>query len=199
MAAYQVPSLQEPVDVTIVRTTQMRDLAKVWTKVKYALIPQAAGEQGKQLRDWDLWGPLFFCLLLAFTLSLSSAGSSYSEESSTMAFSLVFTVVWIGAAVITLNAQLLGSSMYSPLSSFFQSVCALGYCLVPVILGAVLGLILGSSVMLVRLLCVAGGVMWSVKSAFGFMEQLTPEKRWKLTAYPVLLFYIFLGWLVLIV
>jgi hypothetical protein len=68
-----------------------------------------------------------------------------------------------------------------------------------VILGAVLGLILGSSVMLVRLLCVAGGVMWSVKSAFGFMEQLTPEKRWKLTAYPVLLFYIFLGWLVLIV
>lgn len=177
----------------------MRDVRKVWTKVKYALIPQAAGEQGKQLRDWDLWGPLFFCLLLAFTLSLSSAGSGYSEESSTVAFSLVFTVVWLGAAVITLNAQLLGSSMYSPLSSFFQSVCALGYCLVPVILGAVLGLILGSSVMLVRLICVVGGVMWSVKSAFGFMEQLTPEKRWKLTAYPVLLFYIFLGWLVLIV
>lgn len=195
--AYQVPSLQEPVDATIVRPRQMRDLGKVWVKLKYTLMPQAAGEQGKQLRDWDLWGPLFFCLLLAFTLSVSSTG--HSEDSSTVAFGLVFTVVWIGAAVITFNAQLLGSSMYLPLSSFFQSVCALGYCLVPVTLGAVLGLVLGSSVMLVRLLCVAGGVVWSVKSAFGFMEQLTPEKRWKLTAYPVLLFYIFLGWLVLIV
>ena len=95
--------------MTIVRSTQMRDVNNVWVKLKYALLPQQAGEQAKQLRDWDLWGPLFFCLLLAFTLSLSS--SDHSEESSTVAFGLVFSVVWVGAAVITFNAQLLGSTM----------------------------------------------------------------------------------------
>ena len=194
-----VPSLLEPVEVTIVHSSQMRDLRKIGFKLKYAILPQAADEQTRQLRDWDLWGPLVICILLAFTLSVSGGGGLPSEESGSIAFGLVFTIVWVGASVVTLNAQLLGSTMYPPPRSFFQSVCALGYCLFPVTVGAVIGRILGSNVLLVKLLCVSAGCGWSIKAAFGFTEHLTPPKRWKLAAYPVLLFYIVLAWFVMLV
>ena len=38
----------------------------------------------------------------------------------------MFVVVWLGALVVTLNTKLLGGHI-----SFFQSVCVLGYCLLP--------------------------------------------------------------------
>jgi hypothetical protein len=37
------------------------------------MIPKMSeDEKSKELRDWDLWGPLLLCLMLALTLSLSS-------------------------------------------------------------------------------------------------------------------------------
>jgi len=97
-------SLQEPVEETI-----RRDLLKVWTKLKLVLIPQA--DQSSDIRDWDLWGPLFLCLLLALTLSVEASPNVDLQESATLVFSQVFVVVWVGAAVVTLNAQLLGAGM----------------------------------------------------------------------------------------
>lgn len=41
-------------------------------KLKYVLLPRFREEGGKELRNWDLWGPLLLCLLLAFTLGLGS-------------------------------------------------------------------------------------------------------------------------------
>ena len=41
-------------------------------------------------------------------------------------FAEVFVIYWVGAAVVTLNTKLLGGSI-----SFFQSVCVLGYCVLP--------------------------------------------------------------------
>ena len=75
------------------------------------MLPQLEGDSSTDLRDWDLWGPLFLCLLLALTLSISSSPDQSLEESATMVFALVFVIVWAGAAVITLNAQLLGAPM----------------------------------------------------------------------------------------
>jgi hypothetical protein len=46
-------------------------------------------------------------------------------------FSAVFLAVWAGAAIVTLNAQLLGGTI-----SFFQSVCVLGYCVFPIAIAA---------------------------------------------------------------
>lgn len=63
-------------------------------------------------------------------------------------FAEVFVIVWIGAAIVTVNAKLLGGHMWGNFlisycfkkkkllkyflnSSFFQSVCVLGYCLAP--------------------------------------------------------------------
>lgn len=48
-----------------------------------------------------------------------------------MVFATVFVIVWVGAAAVTLNAQLLGGSI-----SFFQSVCILGYCVFPLTLSS---------------------------------------------------------------
>jgi hypothetical protein len=81
------------------------------------------GGLSEGLRDWDLWyaplsvlphktfsngnrGPLIFCLLLSLFLSLRA-----SDGQSDLVFSGVFSMVWIGEAVVTLQIKLLGGSM----------------------------------------------------------------------------------------
>jgi hypothetical protein len=66
----------------------------------------AQGNMSEGLRDWDLWGPLVFCLLLALLLSLKMG------EQKSLVFSGVFAMVWIGEAVVTLQIKLLGGNMY---------------------------------------------------------------------------------------
>jgi protein YIPF6 len=58
------------------------------------------------LRDWDLWGPLIFCLLLSLLLSFT-ARSDQREN----VFTGVFAMVWIGEAVVTAQIKLLGGNM----------------------------------------------------------------------------------------
>jgi hypothetical protein len=59
------------------------------------------------LRDWDLWGPLIFCLLLSLLLSFTARPSQKDAV-----FSGVFAMVWLGEAVVTLQIRLLGGNMY---------------------------------------------------------------------------------------
>ena len=80
----------------------------------------------------DLWGPLLVCLLLSSVLSITAPGDSAS-----LVFAAVFVIVWIGAAAVTINAQLLGGSI-----SFFQSVCILGYCVFPLTLSSIACLVM---------------------------------------------------------
>jgi hypothetical protein len=61
---------------------------------------------GGGLRDWDLWGPLVFCLLLSTLLCLRSR-----EEQREVVFSGVFAIVWVGMAVVTVQIKLLGGNM----------------------------------------------------------------------------------------
>jgi hypothetical protein len=44
----------------------------------------------------------------------------------------VFVIIWGGAAIVTLNAKMLGGAV-----SFFQSVCVIGYCLFPIVVSAI--------------------------------------------------------------
>lgn len=53
-------TLEEPVMDTI-----WRDLSGILRKCKAVLIPKASEDNINELRDWDLWGPLLFCLILA--------------------------------------------------------------------------------------------------------------------------------------
>ena len=104
-------TLDEPVSETI-----RRDLREVGAKLKLVLLPRAS-QHGvlDRLKEWDLWGPLAVCLTLSIALS---AGAPESQRA--LVFAAVFVVVWAGAAIVTLNAQLLGGRI-----SFFQSVCVL--------------------------------------------------------------------------
>ena len=91
-------TLDEPVMDTLVRDLQM-----VIDKLKVVLVPLSQqGESLKKLREWDLWGPLLVCLLLCMVLSVTAPGDSAS-----LVFAAVFVIVWCGAAIVTLNAQLL--------------------------------------------------------------------------------------------
>jgi len=63
------------------------------------------GNMSEGLRDWDLWGPLVFCLLLSLLLSFNQV------EQKSLVFSGVFAMVWIGEAVVTMQIKLLGGNM----------------------------------------------------------------------------------------
>lgn len=52
-------------------------------------------------------GPLIFCLLLSMFLSMRA-----KDDQSSLVFSGVFSIVWIGEAVVTLQIKLLGGNMY---------------------------------------------------------------------------------------
>ena len=145
------PTLDEPV-----ATTVMRDLRQVATKLRYVLLP--AGHQSetlKELRNWDLWGPLLLCLTLSIILSVGARAGQAS-----LVFASVFVIVWAGAAVVTVNAQLLGGSI-----SFFQSVCVLGYCIFPLVLASLLATLWEDAIY--RTLLVITALVWSTRGEGG--------------------------------
>jgi hypothetical protein len=111
-----------------------------------------------------------------------------------MIFGIVFVVVWIGSAVVTINAQLLGGTV-----SFFHSVCLLGYCLFPLNVAALVLAFIGDINVFINLALVVLGLGWSTFSSIGFMAGLVPQTRKALAEYPVLLFYLFLAWFILVI
>ncbi|KAI8143614.1 Yip1 domain-containing protein [Fennellomyces sp. T-0311] len=173
-------TLDEPVSTTI-----LRELRQVGGKLKQVLNP--AGNQNV-LRDWDLWGPLILCLVLAITLSTQA-----SSDQSVQIFTGVFVIVWLGSAVVTLNAKLLGGAV-----SFFQSVCVLGYCLFPLVLSAVVAAFV--SLIWVRIPIAIVTFAWSTYASIGFLSesQVHLINRRMLAVYPLCLFYFVISWLTLI-
>ncbi|DBA03744.1 TPA: hypothetical protein N0F65_004161 [Lagenidium giganteum] len=168
----------------------MRDVRLVGGKLKVVLMPKNTSEETlKALRDWDLWGPLVLCLSLSIMLSITAP-----PHQSAMVFTGVFVVVWAGAAIVTVNAQLLGSTI-----SFFQSVCVLGYCIFPLNIATLVCMVLKLAHIhaIGRLFIVVVGFLWATRASVVFMSKLVPPKRKALTVYPVLLFYLFISWMLI--
>ncbi|KAH8053345.1 hypothetical protein JL722_9570 [Aureococcus anophagefferens] len=160
-------TLDEPV-----RETIMRDLREVGAKLKLVILPRVSQEGVlDRLKEWDLWGP------------------------SRSRFAAVFVVVWVGAAIVTLNAQLLGGRI-----SFFQSVCILGYSIFPLNVGALLCLVLHpvTKSLLLRALVVGVCFAWSTRVSVVFFGEIIEAKRRALAIYPVFGFYSFIAWMILI-
>eukprot|EP01084_Bolivina_argentea_P259774 438465_1 len=189
-----INTLDEPISETI-----LRDLRQVGDKLRIVIISPFTGRSEddivNRLRNWDLWGPLLICLSLSIVLSFRAP-----KDQTAIVFAAAFVVVWLGASLVTVNAQLLGGNI-----CFFQSVCVLGYCVFPLTLAALLVLVLHwfihNSVVyfLLAVFVVACGFLWSTKASVVFMDELVqvvPDKR-LLAVYPVLLFYGFISWLVL--
>lgn len=189
-------TINEPVSVTL-----MRDANRVARRMKLVLKPHGFGsgphdEMKAELRNWDLWGPLVICMLLAVLLSLWSP----ADQAATV-FCAVFGIIWVGAAVVTLNAQLLEGRI-----SFFQSVCVLGYCVFPLCVSALLcqicQLVLAEGIlwldMLLRCIFVFAGGLWATNASSVFLTDVVPEKRRTLAAFPLSLFYFSISMMVFI-
>ena len=91
----------------------------------------------------------------------------------------------------------------SMIKSVLQSVCVLGYCLLPLGLSlAVCRIVLmaGSStsmaLFIVRCVVTLAGFVWAVYAAFQFLGDCQPANRKALAAYPMGLFYFVIAWLV---
>merc|ERR1719493_623227 len=131
----------------------MRDVKRVYKFTQLVLMPK----EDSRMLDWDLWGPLVFCLMLATTMSWEHSG-----DDSALAFTLVFVIVGLGSIVVTVNANLIGGT-----ASFFQSVCVLGYCVVPLNVAAIFCLIFSNG--FIRTVFCGMGFVWSVKASIGFI------------------------------
>jgi hypothetical protein len=177
-------TLIEPVYVTI-----GRDLKRIGVKLFHVLVPRVWSHHSRgveALRDWDLWGPLLFCLILAVFLYIEAPA-----EDASLVFAVAFVIVWAGAFVITVNCYLLGGN-----ASFFQSVCLLGYCIFPLVIATIVTSFWSNKIF--RLVVVAVGFVWSTVSSIGFFAGMVPPNRKALATYPVFLFYLMISWMILI-
>lgn len=179
-------TLDEPVKDTI-----LRDLKAVGKKFVHVMYPK---KSTALLRDWDLWGPLVLCVTLALMLQ---GGSANSKEEGGPQFAEVFVIIWFGAIVITLNSKLLGGTI-----SFFQSLCVLGYCILPLTVAMLVCrlVLLGGLTMvtfIVRLVIVISMFAWSTVASTAFLADSQPPNRKALAVYPIFLFYFVISWMIL--
>jgi hypothetical protein len=174
-------TLEEPVVDTI-----WRDLSSILRKCKAVLMPKASEDNINELRDWDLWGPLLFCLILAICMGISA-----KTGQSGIVFGGVFIIIWLGSAIITINTKLLGGKL-----SFFQSVCVLGYCIFPLTACSIAFIFLQH--WLIRMLLIIGACVWSIVSSSALVSMNVSQDRRLLSVYPVTLFYLFISYLVFV-
>ena len=69
-------------------------------------MPRCFPSQNINLKQWDLWGPLFYTLLLSFFLSQSKDTNEMSQT-----FIHIFILMWVGGVIVTINSILLGAHM----------------------------------------------------------------------------------------
>ncbi|PGH06791.1 hypothetical protein AJ79_06432 [Helicocarpus griseus UAMH5409] len=140
------------------------------------------GGMSEGLRDWDLWGPLIFCLLLSMFLSMRAQG-----EQASLVFSGVFCIVWIGEAVVTTQIKLLGGNI-----SFFQSVCIIGYTLFPLVIASVLSAFGLPTIARIPVYLVL--IAWSLAAGVSILGGSGVVKnRVGIAVYPLFVFYVGIG------
>ncbi|CAF3167927.1 unnamed protein product [Rotaria socialis] len=181
----ELSTLDEPIIETV-----KRDLKAVLRKFGHALIPR---QSSTLLQQWDLWGPLILVTVLAILLQ-----SDTTTASSGMQFAEIFTLVLIGSVMISINSQLLGGKI-----SFFQSVCVLGYCLLPLLIAAfsnnlLLYLPYRSMLHIIRFLIVMTAFAWTMYASIRFLGQTQQPSRRMLALYPIFLFYFLVSWLIIL-
>lgn len=134
------------------------------------------------VRDWDLWGPLLFCLLLSLLLSFTARADQKDAV-----FSGVFAMIWLGEAVVTLQIKLLGGNI-----SVAQSVCIIGYTLFPLVLAALMSALKLHWIARVPVYLVL--IAWSLAAGVSILGGCSVIKdRVALAVYPLFVFYLGLG------
>ena len=108
-------------------------------------------------------------------------------------FGTVFCLIWVGSAVVTFNAQIIGGDV-----SIFHCICTLGYSLFPMCVSAIVCVFLKNYLdSVLSIVIIAGGFLWSFQSASIYMQGIIGYEKKGLALYPVFLFYIFLAFFIL--
>ena len=169
-------TLSEPIIHTL-----LRDLYDIYTRLKYVINPFIPeNKRSAHIKQWDLWGPLLFNILLAITLA-------FQNEQKANTFILVFIIFWIGSLLVYINAKLLDVKL-----SLFQTYCLLGYSLFPLNISSLL-LSLFHIHEILRFALVLLCCVWSCYSMSGFLKSSSPEEQRLLVLYPGLLLYLFIS------
>lgn len=175
----------DTLDEPVLRTLG-RDLRGVGNRLKEVVWPGSLSgfinpvdNSSQLIKEWDLWGPLVFCLVLALSLGWGNGE----------AFSGVFAITWMGQILVTLNIKLLGGNI-----SFFRGLCIVGYSLFPVVLGSVVEIFIPWIWLSVPVVIL--NVAWALWSANNSLKHsgVLPGRS-ILASYPVGLFFVSLGWL----
>ena len=180
----EISELDEPIMTTI-----KRDLLSFITKIRYVLFPFSNEQKVKELRNWDLFGPLLISVSLTVLMILKG---NLSNSDSIIAAN--FLILFAGSLIVTLNAKLCGVQY-----SLFFYVSVLGYCLAPFIIAAALNFFLGF--LLTRffvLLITAVCYVWALKSCSVFFALTIQKSRKNMVLYPVCLYYLFFGWFIVL-
>ena len=177
------------------RESLKREFRSIIQKSKIALFPMTSANT--KLLEWDFWGPLFLCLILGLVLSWQK-----NVVNSGTIFIMIFAIVWIGGLVVSLNSQFLGINL-----SIFQCICILGYCMLAVVLAAIINLIFFFLPTYIKVIISLLGACYSTYSKFNFLNlfflllgaykfvgHYLQNNKKLLVAYPILLFYLFLAW-----
>lgn len=197
-------TLDEPITATLmrdVRSIGYRLRQVVWHAPASSLNNRNQQQQyNVAAAEWDLWGPLVFSLLISFCLSMLVPPT---HDQSSIVFSGVFALIWLGQAVVTVNIKLLGASRFSPSAtlshsiSFFQAMSVTGYCLFPLVPAVLLSSFV--SLLLVRAIVDLVLVAWAIYAATkGLQDSGVQPSQVFLAMFPVGLFYTGIGWLCVI-
>ena len=180
---YKYPLPKQTLDEAIL-TTIYRDLYSIYYKLIFVINPLTSDEiKKKQIRQWDLWGPLIFTIYLACILAINS-------ENKGQTIILIFLIFWVGSFLVFLNSHLLGVK-----TSIFQIFCLLGYCLFPLIISAFI-LSFTRPPEILKFLFVALTCFWSLFSASSFLRNLANAEQRYLVLYPCILLYLYLSWFI---
>ena len=172
-------TLDEPV-----LTSLKRDLFLIYNKLKHVITPRFSSHKIEELYNWDLWGPLIFCFLLAISLS------NDNNESST--FVLIFSIFWIGGLIITFNGQFLGANI-----GICQMICLLGYCSFPITLSGIIIGFFGVKSSWIKCFLVFFTFLWSCLASVGFINALVSRDKELITLIPIILCFTTLALFVL--
>ena len=126
------------------------------------------------------------CGILAVVLALTAA-----EGQTTTIFTGIFTIVSFGSILVTINFILLGGTL-----GFFPSLCALGYCLVPICCSAFISAIL--PFVITKIAACGAGLYWCVNSVIRFFTGHIQDNRKFLGLYPCILLYGVITWIIFI-
>lgn len=174
-------TLEEPILNTI-----NRDLKIVKEKFYSVLVPS---KRQNISRDWDLWGPMFICVALSLLLQGNNKGPQFTQ---------VFTLAFFGSFIVTMNIKLLGGKI-----SFFQTLCLIGYCLLPSVFSSMTIKIASRMIqpitveMFIRAILSLVSFVWAIYASMVFLTGTQAENRKILGYYPLFLFYFVVSWLVI--